>query len=424
MAYVNPYGLQFGTVAGSLADGATLASTTALATGGIQSSRIGAVNGVGGLDATARMPFSQLPVALSQAIYFVGLWNAATNVPALTSATIPAGQSTGAMYKVSVASTTATLDGVTGFLLGDEVIVSNATGTPVWSRLDGSPITVNSVVGAVGAITLANLTAGGVAPLNSANLTGTPNAPTPVLTDSSTALATTAWVKGQNYGTATGAPTYTGDVTNGAGTTVMTLNTVFASPGTYSKVTVNAKGLVTGTVPLAVADITAALGGSAALTAAQIDAPNGVTGRGAYGQNSFGGVTTNLILRGTSTSGAAVRLTADNSGTATTANSFPIAPNTGGRITGRWQVKNTANGDVVGGDFSVTISRGAGAPVLGNVNGASSVSVFDATGTTLTGAPLIVLASDSSNSSLSITWPGFAALTCDVRCFVDDGIVY
>ena len=43
----------------------------------------------------------------------------------------------------------------------------------------------------------------GAAPLNSPAFTGTPTAPTPVSSDNSTTLATTAFVKSQSYGTGT-----------------------------------------------------------------------------------------------------------------------------------------------------------------------------------------------------------------------------
>lgn len=44
------------------------------------------------------------------------------------------------------------------------------------------------------------------ADLASPSLTGTPTAPTPLTTDNSTTLATTAFVKGQNYITSAGFP--------------------------------------------------------------------------------------------------------------------------------------------------------------------------------------------------------------------------
>jgi hypothetical protein len=65
---------------------------------------------------------------------------------------------------------------------------------------------VTSVAGRTGAIVLSNSDISGSAPLASPALTGTPTAPTAVGTDNSTTIATTAFVKSQNYITSAGAP--------------------------------------------------------------------------------------------------------------------------------------------------------------------------------------------------------------------------
>lgn len=85
-----------------------------------------------------------------------------------------------------------------------------------------------------------------IAPLASPSFSGTPTAPTPVVTDSSNALATTAFVQAKTWQPLT----LTGDVTGAAspaqsGMVNATLPTI-TSPGTFSKVTVNAKGQVIG----------------------------------------------------------------------------------------------------------------------------------------------------------------------------------
>lgn len=87
------------------------------------------------------------------------------------------------------------------------------------------------------------------APLASPALTGTPTAPTAATADSSTTLATTAFVKAQSYLTGNQTITLSGDFT-GSGTTAITgiLNTVNANVGTFQGITVNAKGLVTAAV--------------------------------------------------------------------------------------------------------------------------------------------------------------------------------
>lgn len=82
------------------------------------------------------------------------------------------------------------------------------------------------------------------------------NATTQALGDNSTKLATTAFVKGQNYLTGNQAITLSGDAT-GTGTTgiIVTLANTGVPAGTYAKVTVDTKGRVTGGATLAATDI-------------------------------------------------------------------------------------------------------------------------------------------------------------------------
>ena len=76
------------------------------------------------------------------------------------------------------------------------------------------------------------------------------------LSDSSTKVATTAFVKGQGYLTGNQTITVSGDASGTGGTTIaLTLATVNANVGTFTKVTVNAKGLITAATSLAESDI-------------------------------------------------------------------------------------------------------------------------------------------------------------------------
>jgi len=86
----------------------------------------------------------------------------------------------------------------------------------------------------------------GAAPLASPAFTGLPTAPTVATADSSTSLATTAFVKAQGYLTGNQTITISGDA-SGSGTTAiaLTLAASGATAGTYNNVTVNTKGLVT-----------------------------------------------------------------------------------------------------------------------------------------------------------------------------------
>lgn len=111
-------------------------------------------------------------------------------------------------------------------------------------------------VGESGSVVTAIGGPGTFAKINSPALTGVPSAPTPSSGDNSTTLATTAFVKNQAYLNANQNITVTGDAT-GSGTTAITL-TLAASgvgAGTYPKVTVNTKGLVTAGAALLATDI-------------------------------------------------------------------------------------------------------------------------------------------------------------------------
>jgi hypothetical protein len=83
-----------------------------------------------------------------------------------------------------------------------------------------------------------------------------PILPTPATGDDSTKAATTAFVKAQGYQTGNQPITLSGDISGSGSTSIAgTLATVNSNVGTYTKVTVNAKGLVTAATNLLAADI-------------------------------------------------------------------------------------------------------------------------------------------------------------------------
>lgn len=116
-------------------------STTASDVGAIADSEKGAANGVATLDGAGRVPSAQLPATPNS---FQGTWDANANTPTLVSST----GTDGDFYYVSVAGTT-TLDGISNWSIGDQVIFSSTTGT--WLRIgrDDLVTSVNSQVGAV-----------------------------------------------------------------------------------------------------------------------------------------------------------------------------------------------------------------------------------------------------------------------------------
>ena len=144
-------------------------------------------------------------------------------------------------------------------------IKRSATANSPTALLDGelaySSLSKTLYIGIPGSSLEAVGGAGIFAKLASPAFTGTPTAPTVLSSDNSTAVATTAWVRSQGYGTgAAGITALTGDVTaSGPGSSVATLATV-ATAGTFTKVTINATGLVTLGAQLAAGDITTALG--------------------------------------------------------------------------------------------------------------------------------------------------------------------
>jgi phage-related tail fiber protein len=90
----------------------------------------------------------------------------------------------------------------------------------------------------------------------SVDLTGSvATASTQLTSDSSTKIATTAYVKGQNYITGNQSISVSGDA-SGSGTTAITLTLAAAgTAGTYTKVTTDSKGRVTSGTTLSASDI-------------------------------------------------------------------------------------------------------------------------------------------------------------------------
>ena len=136
---------------------------------------------------------------------------------------------------------------------------TNAAILTDWQELLSPTDAVQSVNGKTGVVTitasdvgLGNVTNESKATMfTNAALTGTPTAPTATASTNNTQIATTAFVKSQNYLTGNQSITVSGDAT-GSGTTAisLTLANSGVTAGTYKSVTVDAKGRVTaGTNP-------------------------------------------------------------------------------------------------------------------------------------------------------------------------------
>ena len=109
----------------------------------LQSSQLGAANGVAQLDASGKLPASQLTVS---AMEYKGTWNASTNTPTLSDA---GAFSTGDVYAVSVGGSQDLGSGSITFVAGDWVIFSGST----WQRVENSTA-VASVNGQTGVVVL------------------------------------------------------------------------------------------------------------------------------------------------------------------------------------------------------------------------------------------------------------------------------
>ena len=120
-------------------------TVTPAAIGAVATSAIGANNGVAGLDATGKVPLAQLPASIQGAMNYQGGWNAATNLPVITSSS----GTKGVYYTVSTAGSTP-INGVSQWNQGDH-IAFNGT---VWEKFDGIASEVISVAGRSGAVTL------------------------------------------------------------------------------------------------------------------------------------------------------------------------------------------------------------------------------------------------------------------------------
>jgi hypothetical protein len=104
-----------------------------------------AVNGYASLDSGGKVPVAQLPAAVQGALIYQGTWDASANSPGLTSGV----GSKGLYYTVSTGGGTG-LNGITQWSIGDHVVFNGTA----WEKFAGAAVTVLSVVGRTGAVSL------------------------------------------------------------------------------------------------------------------------------------------------------------------------------------------------------------------------------------------------------------------------------
>ena len=141
--------------------------------GKISSTEKGAVNGVATLDGAGKLTASQLPASAVGGLIYQGVWDSATNSPAIPAAIIG---NKGHYYKVSANGST-TIDTINEWKIGDW-IVSNGT---TWDKIDNTD-QVSSVAGRTGAVVLTS------ADVGLANVNNTTDANKPISTATQNAL--------------------------------------------------------------------------------------------------------------------------------------------------------------------------------------------------------------------------------------------
>lgn len=141
----------------------TIPNTDITGLGTASTKDAGAALGVATLDASGKVPVSELPAAVLGALSYQGTWNASTNSPTLTSST----GTKGYYYVVSVAGST-DLNGITDWLVGDWAVFNGS----VWQKVDNTE-TVTSVNGQVGAVVLTQTDISGTVPTSRTLTAGT-----------------------------------------------------------------------------------------------------------------------------------------------------------------------------------------------------------------------------------------------------------
>lgn len=190
-------------------------------------------------------------LAINGSVIYKGTWNATTNSPSLASSIGIKGW----YYVVSVAGTT-NINGISIWNIGDWIIFDGS----IWEKVDNQTPLVLSVAGKIGVVNLVVGDVAGAAPNASPTFTGVPSAPTAISSTNTTQLATTSFVHSL---VGTGNIVITGDATGyGSGTIPITLANTSVVSGTYTKLTVNSKGLITAGQSASTTDLADVLTGS------------------------------------------------------------------------------------------------------------------------------------------------------------------
>jgi hypothetical protein len=237
----------------------------------------GSANGVATLDATGKVPASQIP--LQGDLNYQGTWNASTNTPTLTSST----GTKGYYYVVDVAGST-NLNGITDWQIGDWAIFNGS----VWQKVDNTDA-VTSVNGQVGTVVLTQTDISGTVPTSRTITAGTGLTGGGDLSANRTiALANTAVTAG-TYGSDSRSITQIvdaqGRLTSVIDQPIAIANTQVSGLGTMSTQNANAVAVTGGTINGATVGATT----PAAITGTVITANTQFVSENYYAQSILGG---------------------------------------------------------------------------------------------------------------------------------------
>ena len=226
-----------GTGTAALTGSATIPNTDITGLGTASTKDAGAALGVATLDASGKVPISELPAAVIGALSYQGTWDASTNTPTLTSSV----GTKGYYYVVSVAGST-NLNGITDWLVGDWAVYNGTA----WQKVDNtdSVTSVNGLTGAV-VLTTTNIAEGTNEYFTTARARSSVSAGTGISYDSVTGVITNAapdQTVALTDGTAidvTGTyPNFTINNTAPDQTVVLTAGTGISTSGTYPNFTI------------------------------------------------------------------------------------------------------------------------------------------------------------------------------------------
>ena len=217
----------------ALTASSTIPNTDITGLGTASTKNAGVALGVATLDASGKVPISEIPDAVIGALSYQGTWDASTNTPTLTSSV----GTKGYYYVVSVAGST-NLNGVTDWLVGDWAVYNGTA----WQKVDNtdSVTSVNGFTGAV-VLTTTNVAEGTNEYFTTARARASVSAGTGISYDSGTGVITNS------------SPSLGGDVVGPASATdnaIARFDTTTGKLLQNSVVTVGDTGAVTGVTTL------------------------------------------------------------------------------------------------------------------------------------------------------------------------------